>query len=400
MARLLQSGALHSFGPNPGGRLEAGSKVLLVGDYPPPHGGVAVHVDELQRAIRAAGGEAVVLDIGKGQLPTEGVIPAGSPAQFLLQLALHVARGFLVHVHTGGANRKSWMLASLCAAAGRASGRPAVLSLHSGLGPAWLAESQFRRAVAARVGGAFGAVVAASHPIARTLRICGVPAARISVMPAFSRALLAPGPPPPRLEEIRREGQPVLCAMLAPGKVYGAEVLLRAFARLRAAVPRAQLVLYGAGTADASLRALARQLCGASAEAVHGLGELARPAALGLISQSDLFVRPTLADGDSVSVREALALGRRVVATAVGTRPAGVLLVPPGDDLQLARALREALAAPVAASGPAEGASAGVESFARLFDLYRGADVIYRGADVPASTPHSPEGQCAASAAS
>jgi glycosyltransferase involved in cell wall biosynthesis len=397
MARLLQSGALHSFGPNPGGRLEAGSKVLLVGDYPPPHGGVAVHLDELQRAIRAAGGEAVVLDIGKGQLPADGVIPAGSPAQFLLRLALHVARGFLVHVHTGGANHKSWMLASLCAGAGQASGRPAVLSLHSGLGPAWLAESQFRRAVAARVAGAFGAVVAVSHPIARTLRICGVPAARISVMPAFSRALLAPGPPPPRLEEIRREGQPVLCAMLGPGKVYGAEVLLRAFARLRAAAPRAQLVLYGAGTADAGLRELAGELCGASAEAVHGLGELARPAALGLISHSDLFVRPTLADGDSVSVREALALGRRVVATAVGTRPAGVLLVPPGDDLQLARALREALAAPVAASGPAEGlregAPAGVESFARLFD-------IYRGADVPASAPQSPEDQCAASAAS
>jgi glycogen(starch) synthase len=397
MARLLQSRALHSFGPEHGGRLDAGSKVLLVGDYPPPHGGVAVHVDELQRAIRAAGGEAVVLDIGKGQLPADGVIPAGSPAQFLLQLSLHVARGFLVHVHTSGANRKSWMLASLCAAAGRAAGRPAVLTLHSGLGPAWLAESQLRRAVAAGAAGAFGAVVAVSHPIARTLRICGVPAGRISVVPAFSRALLAPGPPPPRLQEIRREGEPVLCAMLAPGEVYGAEVLLRAFTRLRASAPRAQLVLYGAGTADAVLRERARELCGASAEAVHGLGELARPAALGLLSQTDLFVRPTLADGDSVSVREALALGRRVVATAVGTRPAGVFLVPPGDDLQLARALREALSDPAAASargeGLCEGGSAGTESFARIFDLYRGAEV-------PALAPQSREGRCAASAAS
>jgi len=44
-----------------------------------------------------------------------------------------------------------------------------------------------------------------------------------------------------------------------------------------------------------------------------------------------VFVRPTLADGDAVSVREALALGRVVVASAVGERPAAARLFPAGD---------------------------------------------------------------------
>lgn len=389
-ARLLPAPPLHSLGPDPEGRLDAGSKVLLVGDFPPPYGGVAVHVEELQRAIRAAGGEAVVLDIGKGQLPADGVVAAGSKANFLLQLSLHAARGSLIHVHTSGANPKSWVLASLCAAAGRAAGRPPILTLHSGLGPSWLSESPLRRAVAARVASGFGSIVAVSQPIARMLRICGVPAARIHVVPAFSRAHLVPGEPPAQVEAIRLGGGPVVCAMLAPGKVYGAEVLLRAFARLRESVPAAQLALYGPGTDGAELRALAGELAVDAAAAVHGLGELPRPAALGLLSRSDLFVRPTLADGDSVSVREALALGVRVVATAVGTRPAGVTLVPAGDEAQLASAMAAALSQP--AAEPVSRDASG-DAFEELFSLYSGA--------APAApSPLPPEGRCAASAAS
>jgi glycosyltransferase involved in cell wall biosynthesis len=116
--------------------------------------------------------------------------------------------------------------------------------------------------------------------------------------------------------------------------VYGAEVLLRAFAEVHQRNPRARLALYGPGTLELEpIR---------SDGAVRAFGELHRPAALAMIAGSDVFVRPTLADGDSVSVREAVALGRVVVATSVGTRPAEARLAPPGDAAALARALTEA----------------------------------------------------------
>ena len=396
VARLLERGALHSFPPNPEGtRVDVEMKILIVGDYPPPHGGVAVHVEELQRAIRAAGGDAVVLDIGKGQLPADGVVAAGSPAQFLLQLSLHAARGYLIHLHTSGANPKSWTLAALCAAAGRASGRRSVLTLHSGLGPAYLAEAPLRSALAGKVANQFGSIIAVSQPIARMLRLCGVPAARIAVLPAFLGAKLNVGAAPPQLEEIRRAGAPLLCAMLAPGKVYGGETLLRAFARVRAQSPLAQLVLYGPGTAAPDFAVQARELCGPAAQAVHGLGELSRATALGLIAACDLFVRPTLADGDSVSVREALALGRRVVATAVGTRPPGVLLVPAKDDAALAAGIRASLASAPDDSRTAPDAAAPDDIFARLCELYR-ANVAHRPGSVSADAAAA-EGRCAAS---
>ena len=58
-----------------------------------------------------------------------------------------------------------------------------------------------------------------------------------------------------------------------------------------------------------------------------------------------VFLRPTFFDGDSVSVREALALGVPVVASDTGCRPDSVRLFKVGDCedlcLQLDSALRE-----------------------------------------------------------
>src|SRR4051812_29937374 len=108
-------------------------KILLVGDFPPPSGGVATHVEELFHAVRARGGECFVLDIGKGQLPADGVLPAGGVAHFSKLLMQHAVRGFRIHLHTSGANPKSWALASVCAAAGKVARVPPIITLHSGL---------------------------------------------------------------------------------------------------------------------------------------------------------------------------------------------------------------------------------------------------------------------------
>jgi glycosyltransferase involved in cell wall biosynthesis len=61
------------------------------------------------------------------------------------------------------------------------------------------------------------------------------------------------------------------------------------------------------------------------------LGDVDHDACLALMSVCDVFLRPTLEDGDSISVREALSLGIPVVASRVGARPAGAILFQPGD---------------------------------------------------------------------
>src|SRR5207245_10125853 len=53
------------------------TRVLVVGDYPPPNGGIATHVEELFRALRARGAPCLAPDSRRGQLPAQGVLPRG-----------------------------------------------------------------------------------------------------------------------------------------------------------------------------------------------------------------------------------------------------------------------------------------------------------------------------------
>ena len=353
-------------------------KVLLVGDFPPPHGGVAVHVEVLFRAVRAHGGVCEVLDVGKGQLPADGVVPAGGLLRFTALLGQYASRGYQIHVHTSGANPKSWMLAGVCAAAGAVSGKPPLITFHSGLGPAWIAQSAARRRTAATVAGRLGTSVAVSDEIRDNLIRCGVAREKIEVLPAFSHSFLEPGAPPAGFEQLRAEAAPLFSAMLAPGKVYGQEILLDALVRVRGQVPAARLAIYGPGS-DAI-----------RADGVTAYGELHRPQALAVMAGSDIFIRPTLADGDSVSVREALALGRLVVATRVGNRPPEVRLVAPGDAVALAAGLLAAVtdlrARPVREAAAKDG-----DCVQRLLALYGHA---------PEAPQERREAACAASAAS
>ena len=86
------------------------------------------------------------------------------------------------------------------------------------------------------------------------------------------------------------------------------------------------------------------------------------------IRGSAAFLRTTLYDGDSVSVREALQLGVPVIATDNGLRPAGVTLIPIGDrDALLAAVLRIAGNERLAPASPV----ATDDNLKAVLDLYR-----------------------------
>jgi hypothetical protein len=315
-------------------------KVALVGNWPPPHGGISVHVAGLARALRDRGARVRVLDIGEGEHVAPDLVPARGPTAYGAALATAALEGWLLHVHTNGANVKSWVVALAAGRARRPFGPRGVLSIHSGHCPPWLAGSSDRRLLARTACAGFGKVVAVNEPIAAALAAAGVPRRLLTVLSPFSPALAEPGAAPAPLAAIRARHAPLYCAALAPGSTYGEDLLVPAFARVRAQAPRAGLVVFGPGTR----RGLAARAGAGSG--IYALGELAHPVAVATMRGCDVFVRPSRTDGDSVSVREALAVGRQVVASDVGLRPPGCLLFPVGDGTALSERMLEAGRAP------------------------------------------------------
>ena len=282
------------------------------------------------RALDGAGVRADLIDPRR-------VGPDGRDGRprLLARLALARLRRELVHVHTNGHNRGSWILAAMCATGHLG---PSLLTLHSGLAPDYIrGHARACRLVAAR----YTRVVAVNPEIAAALVAIGVPAARIIVEAAFTPASLSFRLCPPGLAQIRRAHPLLIAAALAPGPEYGATVLLDAFRLVRARRPDAGLVVYGPGTRSTALAAAARARD--VGDSVYHLGELPRQRALAVVAAADLFVRPTLADGDAISVREALALGRPVVASAVGARPPEAALFPAGEAAACAEQIFQSL---------------------------------------------------------
>jgi glycosyltransferase involved in cell wall biosynthesis len=121
----------------------------------------------------------------------------------------------------------------------------------------------------------------------------------------------------------------------------GHGILLTAFHQLRRRYPRAKLLIAGDGSLRTALRAQAQAL--GIDGAVQFLG--ARDDIPSVLATCDVFVLPSLKEGVPLSMLEAMAAGKAVVVSAVGSIPHIVrhgetgVLVRPGD----AQALEDAL---------------------------------------------------------
>jgi glycosyltransferase involved in cell wall biosynthesis len=349
-------------------------KIALVGDYPPPFGGVSVHVAALAQALRSRHVDVRVLDIGRGDHRGPAIAPARGAPRYAAMLAAVAAEQRLVHVHTSGANLKSWLVA-LAASRVRLPGAPRpLLTIHSGLAPRYLGSRRCRQRMAQAICSGFGHVLAVSPDLAAALEGAGVPRALVSVEPAFLVAQLAPGLPPPAVGDFRAAHAPLFCACVAPGATYGEDLLARAFEAVRRRLPRAGLVVFGRGSECGA--AMARGPAAGHGGGVLALGEVEHAAALGVLCACDVFVRPTRADGDALSVREALALGRAVVASDVGYRPPGCLLFRADDAADLVDRMVEVSLLPARAGRPA----AARDALGRILALYR---ALTRGRPIP-----------------
>jgi glycosyltransferase involved in cell wall biosynthesis len=345
--------------------IDAQLKVLLVGPYPPPHGGISIHVWNARAILRGQGVPCEVLNVEPRAPESDEYIKISGSAGLALQLARYCANGWTVHTHINGHTPKSWLIA-LASGMAAQMGAGGVLTIHSGLSPEYLRNaSSHRRRLTLLAALQFNRIVCVNDEIAGTMIGLGVESRKLEILPAFlPQRSGVPAGIPKDTEAWMRAHRPVLSTALTFRPEYGFDVLVRALKQLKARYPGVGCVVMGNGEDRAAVEKTVKD-DGLSA-VVRLLGDVDHDLCLTLMSRSDVFVRPTFRDGDSISVREAVALGVPVVASNVGTRPGEVRLFEAGDAAGLCQQVESALKSEKRRAA----ASSGGNAIGRFRNLY------------------------------
>lgn len=316
-------------------------KIMLVGPYPPPHGGVSVHLSALERRLTAAGVAHRVLDTTRRR----------NWATFVAALARSAFTRWTIHFHASGHNWKDWSIALVCACVGR-MGAGSILTLHSGLAPDFLLSAPKPVRLLVRCVCALDArVICVNAAIRDSLISMGVRADTLEIAePCLGVDAERDATLDARLANWLRDRQPVLSTTLFFRPEYAFETLVSALGAVREQYPSVGCIVMGSGEDRSEAERLVRE--SGLDENIFFAGDVPHDTCLMLMSLSDVFVRATLRDGDSISVREALALGVPVVASRTAFRPAGAILFEPGDAGAMAHTIEAALHSRM--RGPAE----------------------------------------------
>lgn len=311
-------------------RLRGESRAAMLSAVPPPYGGVTVNVDRLLSRLHAEG-LAVRLYEQTGKCdPERHMVPLSRSPLTTLKLLATLPEAVL-HLHTNHVRAIMGVAAVL-----RLRGRGYVVSFQShapmraykAMGPTQRA--LFRRTLRGALG-----VVAVGREIRAWVVEMGVPQGRVLWVPGFllpSPRELAPSAVPPHVAAFVEGRSPVIGSHGAFGymvegiHIYSFDILAQAIARWARRWPDAAFYSLVSHTYDEEHRdeiLQMRQELGLADRWM--LVEEPFPAAA-LFRQTDIFLRPTTTDGDSVSIRECLHLGVSVVASDSVVRPDGVVI--------------------------------------------------------------------------
>lgn len=295
--------------------------VALVGSYPPPHGGQSVHILNLAKHLRAWGLEVRIFNTGSNKAVRDTGVANISSARSLLMALLLGCRFKLLHVHVSSAQDYGKLIPVRLAAAVRRI--PWLATIHSGSSINQIRRTgRFRRRLLRAVLGGAQTIICVNDAIRKELSTLVDPDA-VVVIPPFSLEFSAT-PLSTEVNAFLADHSPVLTCVGLFEPAYGFDQAVPLMTRIREAYPDAGLLLIGDLKNSDWCRTLIHNLH--LEDHVMLCGNLGHAECLSVMNRSALFLRPTRYDGDSISVREALALGVNVVASETDFRPDGVIL--------------------------------------------------------------------------
>ncbi len=325
-------------------------QLAISAPLPPPHGGVGVHIERLLPYLDRAGLDYFLYNTaGPREIPGRAVSVAAYKKRWFLR---YLFFGREPSLFTHGAHWHVWAATWFLA---RVRGKKVVITLHGEqLRWAWESNGWFVRWLIARGFEAAARIIVVNTHIRDALDQIGDFAHKTLVAPAFIPPVWRTEDEGALSQEVKTfcaEHDPVILAVGAPvllsdgADLYGIDMTIELVDQLRESYPRLGVVWFLTELLH-SVPAYAekmRQEVKRRGLTGHWLFSRPQDAFYTTYKLVDLVVRPTLSDGDALTVREGLHFGTPTIASDVVPRPEGTILFRTGDQKDLERVVRQTL---------------------------------------------------------
>jgi glycosyltransferase involved in cell wall biosynthesis len=305
-----------------------GLKVALVGSYPPGYGGIAIHIQRLQAECLNDNIQCTVFNTNLYVKRVEYVLNLRRVREWPRIL---ISAQDIIHVHTTSMH---WRIPALLFCLSRLKRAKYMITYHSLRYSAQDFSLLGRMMMRVILKSASHCIVTNSE-IKEKLISLGARPERISIIPAFL-------PPVKKDEEIAEIPQqvwdfmdshtPVISAnaftiiFYGGQDLYGIDMCVELCARLKSDYPRVGFVFCLPDIRDYDyFNELKRRITEKGVEN-NFLFQTEPCQFYPIMMKSDIFARPTISDGDAISLREALYLKVPSVASDVVPRPGGTVL--------------------------------------------------------------------------
>lgn len=323
--------------------------VILVGRYPPPFGGVSVHLYRLRELLRASDIRCTVLAVQSKRQTSENVISIRAIHKWL---RVFIRYKCAVHIHVSTLDFKNAISIAAASLLSALTRNKLLITVHGTAGIEVNRLDPLRNLLlrTALVGVYY--FIAVGPPVQQNLQKLHVDAEKMSIVPAFF-------PPVPRIEDSREIPQdirdfmhnrtPVLTANAYAvdfhndEDLYGMDLCIDLCSNLRHAYPQLGFVFCISNvTHDDYLSRLQNKIAASNLQdnflfVTHSYNFYV------FLMQSELFLRPTNTDGDAISVREALYFKVPTIASDAVPRPQGARLFKSRDIGDLTAKVHDAL---------------------------------------------------------
>jgi glycosyltransferase involved in cell wall biosynthesis len=302
-------------------------KVTLLGTYPPPYGGISIHIQRLKAHLNKEGHECVVY--GWTEALEEGVTKT-SHKRWLLRHFF--SNDGIVHHHD-----PDWKMRVMMGLMGLMGRKKTVISIHGeSLNDSIKEGSWFRKQLIKFALKHIAFIIADNTKIKELVLSLGVKLNKVNVVSAFIPPIVKEQDyekVPQYIWDFMKSRKPAISANAFQISfyngidLYGLDMIVELVDKLSEKYPQIGVVFCLPNVGDenyfSEINRRIKEKC--LTENILFITK-PLPEVYPIWEKSDIFVRPTVTDGDPLSVREALSLKTPVVTSDACPRPDGVIL--------------------------------------------------------------------------